>query len=161
MKLVHCKIPNGFFKNPIHLIASGFGVGLSPIMPGTCGTLIIGIPVYLLLSHLSLISYLAITILLTLICFWLCDKTARNLKQNDPQCIVLDEVIGLLCTMIGAPNNITSLIIGFLLFRIFDILKPWPISWLDREIHGGIGIVLDDIAAGTVAAVFLQLIKYF
>jgi phosphatidylglycerophosphatase A len=160
MKLINnCKTPKGFLKNPLNLIATGFGSGLSPIIPGTCGTLP-AIPIYWLLHYLSLTYYTAIVIAITLISFWICDKTAKNLKANDPQCIVLDEIVGFLITMIAAPIGIIWIIIGFILFRLFDMLKPWPINWIDKKVHGGLGIVLDDVLAGIMATVVLHIIKY-
>ena len=92
--------------------------------------------------------------------FWLCGVTARDLGVKDPPSVVWDEIVGFLLTMIAVPMNWLWIIIGFVLFRAFDIIKPWPISWVNKNITGGFGIVVDDLLAGICAAVILQLIIY-
>ena len=146
-------------KKLIHFLAFGFGSGLCPIMPGTCGT-IVAIPIYLLLGNLPLLYYLLILTIMIIIGFWLCGVTARDLGVKDPPSVVWDEIVGFLLTMIAVPMNWLWIIIGFVLFRAFDIIKPWPISWVNKNITGGFGIVVDDLLAGICAAVILQLIIY-
>lgn len=142
-------------RNPAHLLSFGFGSGLAPRAPGTFGTLA-AVPVYWLLSGLSLPLYLALTALAALLGIWLCGYTARRLGEHDHPSIVWDEFVGYFITMIAAPAGWQWLLLGFVLFRLFDILKPWPIRWIDRHVHGGFGIMLDDVLAGVMAWLVLQ-----
>lgn len=148
------------FTNPIHFIAFGFGTGLSPIMPGTVGTLV-GVIFYILMHGLSLPIYVAITLILTLFGFWVCDRSAKDLGIHDYPGIVWDEVVGFLWTMTAIPFTWYWIVIGFIAFRFFDILKPWPIRWLDRHVMGGVGIMVDDLLAALYAWILLQVILYF
>jgi len=146
-------------SNPIHLIAFGFGSGLAPKAPGTFGTLV-AIPLYLLLEPLSLTNFLIVLIILSLVSFYIAGKSAQLLGVHDHGGIVIDEICGYLVTMALAPSGWQWIIIGFILFRIFDILKPWPINLLDKNVSGGIGIVLDDLMAGIYALLSLELIVW-
>ncbi len=148
------------FTNPIHFIAFGFGSGLAPIMPGTFGTLV-GIPIFILMHGLSLNLYLAITIILTLFGFWVCDRSAKDLGIHDYPGIVWDEIVGYLWTMTAIPFTWYWIILGFIAFRFFDILKPWPIGWLDRHVMGGVGIMVDDLLAAFYAWILLRIILHF
>ena len=139
--------------------AIGFGSGRLPKAPGTFGTLV-GVLLYLPLSTLSLPVYLAITSLVFLVGIGICGYAARHLGKHDHPSIVWDEIAGFFVCMIAAPQGILWVVLGFCLFRLFDILKPWPISWLDRHINGGLGIMLDDVAAGIAANLCLQGIAY-
>jgi phosphatidylglycerophosphatase A len=145
--------------HPVHCLALGFGSGLSPVAPGTCGTLV-GIPLYLLLRDLYPPYYLAAIAGLFLLGIYLCRKTSGLLGSEDPGAIVWDEIVGYLCTMTQAPRGWVWVLTGFMLFRVFDILKPWPIAWLDRRVKGGFGIMLDDLVAGVFSLIILQLIAY-
>lgn len=145
--------------HPVHCLALGFGSGLSPVAPGTCGTLV-GIPLYLLLRDLYLPYYLAAITGLFLLGIYICGKTSGLLGSQDPGAIVWDEIVGYLCTMALAPRGWVWILAGFMLFRAFDILKPWPIAWLDQRVKGGFGIMLDDLAAGVFGLIGLQLIAY-
>jgi phosphatidylglycerophosphatase A len=142
--------------NPVHLLAFGFGAGCSPQAPGTMGTLL-AVGIYLPLQHLSLSFYLAVLLAVTLFGFWVCDRASRDLGVHDHPGIVWDEIAGYLLTMTAAPQGWIWIAMGFALFRLFDIWKPWPIGWLDRRVGGGVGIMLDDLVAGLFAAVCLQL----
>lgn len=142
-------------RNPAHLLSFGFGSGLAPKAPGTFGTLA-AVPLYWLLSGLSLPLYLALTALAALLGIWLCGYTARRLGEHDHPSIVWDEFVGYFITMIAAPAGWQWPVLGFVLFRLFDILKPWPIRWIDRHVHGGFGIMLDDVLAGVMAWLVLQ-----
>jgi phosphatidylglycerophosphatase A len=144
------------WRDPVHWLAFGLGAGTVPVAPGTFGTLV-AIPVYLLLRGWPLWFYVAVTAVLFCLGVWLCGRTARELGVHDHPGIVWDEIVGLLVTMTGAPAGWTWLAAGFVAFRFFDILKPWPIRWLDRRVEGGIGIMLDDVGAGIYAALILQL----
>ncbi len=143
------------FGHPVHFLAFGFGSGLSPKAPGTMGTLA-AVPLYLLLAQTPLTVYLLATLLLCLVGIWICDRSSELLGVHDHGGIVWDEFAGYLITMIAAPSGWLWVAIGFALFRFFDVLKPWPISWLDRRVGGGLGIMVDDILAGFFALAVLQ-----
>jgi len=143
--------------NPVHFMAFGFGSGLAAKAPGTFGTLV-AIPIYLLLEPLSLINFLIVLTLLTIFSFYIAGKSAQLLGIHDHGGIVIDEICGYLVTMTIAPSGWQWIIAGFILFRIFDILKPWPINYLDKKISGGIGIVSDDLMAGIYALLSLELL---
>jgi len=140
--------------SPANFLALGAGSGLAPKAPGTAGT-VAAIPVWLLMPS-SLTAYLLVTVALFAVGVWLCSVCANNLNVHDHPGIVWDEIVGYLVTMIAVPKDITLIIGGFVLFRLFDILKPWPIGWIDRRVQGGMGIMLDDIIAGLFAAAVLQ-----
>lgn len=144
-------------KNPIHLLALGFGSGLTAKAPGTFGTLA-AVPFVMLMSELHSSWYIIITLVACIAGIYLCDKTARDMQVHDHGAIVWDEFAGLMITMFAAPSGFIWLVVGFLLFRVFDILKPWPIRWLDAKVHGGFGIMIDDILAGVFAWSCLQLL---
>lgn len=146
-------------SSPTHFLAFGFGSGLSPIAPGTFGTLA-AIPLYLLMQPLSLLWYLLLIVLVTVFGVWLCGESAKQLGLKDPGGIVWDEIAGFLVTMTLAPQGWQWIVIGFVLFRIFDIWKPWPIVLIDRKVEGGLGIMLDDIVAGLYALLVLQILVY-
>lgn len=152
--------PASVWRNPIHFMAFGFGSGAMPFAPGTFGTLI-AVPVYIGLMGLPGWAYFMVLLLMFAVGVWLCDKTSRDLGVHDHSGIVWDEIVGYLITMMGAPLGWMWLLIGFVLFRLFDILKPWPISWLDKELKGGFGIMMDDVAAGLLALLGVQLISHF
>ncbi len=144
-------------KHPVHFLALGFGSGLAPHAPGTFGT-VAAIPLYLLLQTLPVTSYLLITLIALLAGFYLCGETAKTLGVHDHPGIVWDEIVGFLITMAAAPLDWKWVIAGFLLFRLFDIIKPWPIKWIDQKVSGGPGIMLDDVLAGIFAWIGLQVI---
>ena len=149
--------PRGFLKNPIHLLALGFGTGCVPMIPGTIGTLV-GVLFYLPMQTLSWPIYIGVTVVLFSLGVWLCDVTARHLGVHDHGGIVWDEIVGFLITMTAVPPDWRFVLLGFVLFRLFDICKPWPISWLDRKLSGGLGIMSDDVLAGIYALLVLQII---
>ncbi len=145
------------FSHPIHFLAFGFGSGLSPKAPGTAGTLM-ALILYLLLAQLSLPLYLGMLLLSFAIGIYLCDRSSKLLGIHDHGGIVWDEFVGYWITMLVAPSGWVWVLIGFILFRLFDILKPFPINVFDKHIHGGLGIMLDDAIAGSFAWLCLQLI---
>ena len=124
--------------------------GAAAYAPGTWGTLV-GIPFYIAMSGLSLLWYLVLCVFMYVIGVWLCGRTAKDFNVHDHPGIVWDEVVGYLVTMIAVPLTWYWVILGFILFRIFDILKPWPIKAIDRGVEGGTGIMLDDVLAGLFA----------
>lgn len=146
-------------SSPVHFLAFGFGAGLSPRAPGTIGTLV-ALPFVLLLMKCSIVIYFSVVVALTVLGIYLCGESAQRLGVHDHPGIVWDEFVGMAITMIAVPFSWWSLLLGFILFRIFDILKPWPIIALDRAVLGGIGIMLDDIVAGIFACISLQVVNY-
>ncbi len=151
-------LPQPNLKDPIHWLAFGLGSGLAKKAPGTFGTLA-ALPIYwFLLQHLSPLVYGLVLVVTGVVGVWICHKTARDLNVHDHPGIVWDEWVGVWITLFLAPTGWEWVVLGFVLFRFFDILKPWPISWLDKNVHDGIGIMLDDIAAGLAAWVVLQAI---
>lgn len=147
-------------SHPAHFLAVGLGSGLAPKAPGTFGT-IAAIPLYLLLTYLPLWQYLAVIAVSALVGIWLCHKTSQDMGVHDHKAIVWDEFVGFWITMIAAPAGWLWIVIGFVLFRLFDVLKPWPISWLDKHLHGGLGIMLDDVLAGFAAFACLQALAWW
>lgn len=150
--------PNWF--NPIHLLAFGFGSGAAPKAPGTWGTLA-AVLIYWPLSQLSPEHYLLMLLVTSVMGIYICGQTARDLGVHDHGSIVWDEFVGFWITMFAAPVGWVWVVVGFVLFRFFDIIKPWPISWIDKKITGGFGIMLDDVIAGVMAAVVLQGIAWW
>ena len=150
------------FGSAVHLLAFGFGTGLMSKGPGTAGTLV-GIPLFVAMMHLSLPLFAGLVVVLSVFGCWLCGESARRLGVHDYGGIVFDEIVGYVIAAapllpVFALNRhglVPGLIAAFLLFRIFDIWKPWPISWLDARLHGGVGIMVDDLVAGVFAALVL------
>ncbi|UKA01234.1 phosphatidylglycerophosphatase A [Photobacterium damselae] len=148
-------------SNPWHLLATGFGSGLAPIVPGTVGTLA-AIPLYWVLAQLPFLLYLFAIVIASIIGVTICQKTSDDMKVHDHGSIVWDEFVGFWITMAIAPTISWQWILaGFILFRFFDMLKPWPISWLDKHVSGGFGIMIDDIVAGFMAMISLWFVGYW
>ena len=148
-------LPAAIWRHPLHVCALGFGVGAVPVAPGTFGTLL-AVPLYFLMQPLALSWYLAIVAALFIFGVVCCHVTARNLGVHDHPAIVWDEIVGYLVTMTAAPRGWPWIVIGFVLFRFFDIAKPWPVRQVDHRIGGGIGIMLDDVVAALYSALVLQ-----
>ncbi|MBR9907748.1 MAG: phosphatidylglycerophosphatase A [Gammaproteobacteria bacterium] len=144
--------------NPVHLFAFGFGSGLMPKAPGTFGTLA-AIPIVFLLQHyFSLTTYVAVTALASICGLWLCGYTAKALGVHDHPAIVWDEIAGFMIAMIALPFTWYNVVGAFVLFRFFDIYKPGPIGWCDKNLKGGAGIMVDDLLAGAASAIVLHLL---
>ncbi|PVZ72552.1 phosphatidylglycerophosphatase A family protein [Pelagibaculum spongiae] len=156
-KKTNKQTPDSIWKNPVHFLAFGFGSGAAPVAPGTFGTLA-AVPLFLLMSPLSLWAYAVITLLICLVGVWICGKTSSDIGVHDHGGIVWDEFAGYLITMFALPFSWQSIVGGFIVFRIFDIFKPWPIKWLDQKVHGGLGIMLDDILAGVFSCLVMHLL---
>ncbi|MDX1474776.1 MAG: phosphatidylglycerophosphatase A [Reinekea sp.] len=139
----------------VHFLAFGFGSGAAPKAPGTFGTLA-AIPVFLLLAYLPLWAYLVVLVLAFALGVYLCGQASKDMGVHDHGGIVWDEFVGFWITMIALPVHWAWIIAGFVLFRFFDIIKPWPIGWLDKRVHGGLGIMIDDVIAGIFALAILQ-----
>jgi phosphatidylglycerophosphatase A len=147
-------------KNPWHFAAFGFGAGLIPFMPGTFGSLV-AIPLLIAMSYLNDYWFISITVLSFILGIKICQKASDAMGMHDHGSIVWDEIAGMFVTFLFIPISITTLVAGFLLFRLFDILKPWPIRVFDKNVHGGFGIMIDDIVAGAMACICLHLILYY
>ena len=148
--------PRMLIKHPVLLLATGLGSGLLPKAPGTYGTLV-AVPLYIIVSGFDLATYWITFMSLFLIGILICKKATQVLGEEDHPSIVWDEIVGYLITMYSLPQNWTLVIAGFILFRIFDILKPWPIRMVDKTVKGGLGIMLDDVIAGAAANIVLQI----
>lgn len=144
-------------RNPIHILSFGFGSGLSPVAPGTMGTLI-AIPIFLVLAAFSSVIYLLFVMILFFVGCWSSGITAEALNVHDHPGIVIDEILGYLITMILVPVTWYWVILGFLLFRLFDIWKPWPISIVDKHVNGGLGIMMDDVLAALYSLLSLHIV---
>jgi len=141
--------------NPIHLLAFGFGAGLSPKAPGTVGT-VVAVLIYLVLPSMQPVIYAGLILLSFVFGIWICGKTSEDLGVHDHGGIVWDEFVGYWVTMFMAPSGLFWVLLGFVLFRLLDIFKPWPIKWADKELAGGLGIMLDDVLAGIMAALCMR-----
>lgn len=153
------KLSTRVWQDPVYFIAFGFGTGLMPYMPGTWGTLA-AFPIYYLLLDMPWSIYLAITLLAFALGVLVSEKVTKDLGIHDYKGIVWDEVVGYLLTMFLAPPGLAWMLLGFILFRIFDIWKPQPIGYIDKKVHGGLGIMLDDVMAAIPAWIILQLLAW-
>jgi len=144
----------------ILLLATGFGVGYSPIAPGTAGTLV-AIPIYYFLSDIPSPLYEITLMGFFFLSVWISENAEAFFGKKDDPRIVIDEVMGFLITMLWLPKTILFIILGFFLFRFFDILKPFPIRQWERRLKGGWGVVLDDVMAAIYANIILHLISLF
>lgn len=142
-------------RNPIHLLATGFGSGLAPMIPGTIGTLA-AVPFYYLFVWISPILLWGAILLGAIAGVYICQKTSDDMQVHDHGSIVWDEFVGFWITMLLVPSlSWQPILVGFILFRLFDMLKPWPICWFDKKVHGGFGIMLDDVIAGIISMLLL------
>ncbi len=144
---------------PSGLLAFGFGSGLSPFAPGTMGTLV-AIPFIFALKSLGTPGFWIVLLLLFLLGIWLCDQVSRKLGVHDHGGIVWDEMVGYWLSMAFVPLQWQWLLAAFLLFRFFDIVKPWPIRQLDQKVSGGFGIMIDDIVAALFTMIILAVLQY-
>lgn len=145
--------------SPAGWLACGFGSGLAPVAQGTFGSLAALLP-WLLLRELPLPIYLVVLLLGFAAGVWACNVASRALGVADHRSLVWDEFIGqwvALLPLLVLPAPWWAIVLGFVLFRVFDVWKPWPISWLDRRVKGGMGVMVDDVVAGAFAAVVLAL----
>ncbi|MDH3337579.1 MAG: phosphatidylglycerophosphatase A [Gammaproteobacteria bacterium] len=142
--------------DPVHFLAFGLGTGLAPFAPGTVGSLL-GVLLAWLTLDLGLIVQLGICAALFLFGIWVCGESSKRLGVHDHGGIVWDEICGMYLVLLVAPRLYSAWILGFLLFRAFDIVKPWPIRDLDHRLGGGLGIMLDDLVAALYAAILLAL----
>ena len=149
--------------HPAGWVACGFGSGLSPIAPGTAGSFAALLP-WLVLRELPLPYYAVAVVFAFAFGVWACDWAVHALKIADPGAVVWDEFVGLwiaLAPLLWLPRGVVWICFGFILFRIFDIAKPWPVSWADAKVGGGFGVMLDDVIAGAYAAIALSIALLF
>jgi len=145
--------------DPVHCLALGFGSGLAPVAPGTFGSLV-GLAIALALAPLGLAWSLVAVAVAVGVGIWICGESARRLGVHDHPAIVWDEVAGMMITMLAVPDAWWGAPLAFVLFRLFDIAKPWPIREIDHGLGGGMGIMLDDVLAGLFAALGLTIVGY-
>lgn len=145
-------------SHPAGWIATALGAGLSPRAPGTAGSLVALLPWWFLLRGLPLGWYVVVLVVGFALGVWACAVSDRRVGMHDQGALVWDEVIGMWITLLAAPAAWWWMLAGFALFRLFDIWKPWPVSWADRRVHGGLGVMLDDVLAGLYALVVLQIV---
>jgi len=148
-----------FGQQAVLFFSTGFYAGYIPFAPGTFGTLT-ALPLCYLLSFCSPGGGAVVIAAVIVLAVWLADSSEKLIGKKDPGCIVIDEIAGMLVTLAGLPFNLFTVAAGFILFRVLDILKPFPIRTLERKIPGGAGIVIDDIVAGIMATVILRIILY-
>ena len=144
----------------IMIIATGFYSGYLPKAPGTWGSLV-GLVLFFLLHTLSLETYLAVVASIFLVGTFAAGEAEKIIDHQDPGLVVIDEIVGILITMIAIPATPLFMVLGFVLFRIFDILKPFPVNFFDQRFHGGLGIMLDDVMAGIYSLIILQILVRF
>ncbi|MDJ0911262.1 MAG: phosphatidylglycerophosphatase A [Woeseiaceae bacterium] len=142
--------------DPVNFLAFGLGTGLSPIAPGTVGSLL-GVALAWLTIDLGLYVQLGVAVAISVVGIWICGESARRIGVHDHGGIVWDEIAGMYVTLLVAPPTVLGYALGFVLFRLFDIAKPWPIRDLDHRLGGGLGIMLDDLAAALYALILLGL----
>ena len=148
-----------FRERAVLFLATGFFIGTVPFAPGTFGS-IIGLPICFLISRLDILIGVICTVLFILFAIWVAAAAEKVLKKRDAGEIVIDEIAGLIVTFIGLPFTLKTVIAGFIIFRTFDILKPFPIRFLEKKVAGGSGVVLDDVLAGLYANLIIRLAIY-
>ena len=136
-------------------LATGCYIGNISFAPGTFGS-VLGLFVCFFLSKIDFSIAVLLTLIFILSAIWIAGEAEKILGEEDPGCIVIDEIAGIILTLSGLPFNITSMTVGFLIFRVLDIWKPYPIRLLENKFSGGIGIVLDDVVAGILSNVILR-----
>ncbi len=143
------------------IIATGFYSGYSPFAPGTVATLLVGIPLFLLISNLPVSVYGLICVVLFAVGCQVSDFMEAYTGKSDPSEVVIDEVVGFLVAAVGLQSSLICLAISFFTFRGFDIFKPWPVRDVESQLKGGLGIMADDVVAGLYANILTRLIIGF
>jgi phosphatidylglycerophosphatase A len=149
-----------FRNTAVLFLATGFNIGNIPFAPGTFGS-ILGLGLCFVLARLKISLAVICIVLFIAMAVRIAAEAEKLLKQKDPGCIVIDEIAGMAVTFVGLPFNLTTALIGFMIFRILDISKPFPIRTLDKRVSGGVGIVIDDVVAGIFANLLLRLIMVY
>ncbi len=145
--------------DPVHFLAFGFGSGLAPFAPGTFGSLP-GVLLFWLTLDFGIYVQLTVASALVISGIWICGESSRKLGVHDHGGIVWDEIAGMYLTLLAAPVSASGWLLAFVLFRVMDIVKPWPIRDLDHRLGGGVGIMLDDLVAALYAALALGLYRW-
>lgn len=146
--------------NPVHFLSLGLGSGLLRPAPGTWGSLA-ALPVWLLLTHLSVLLYITVILFMFLLGIYFCGYTTKKMGMHDHSAIVWDEFVGMWLALFLVPMSWLGVLLAFVFFRLFDIWKPWPIRYFDKQVHGGLGIMIDDLIAGVFACVCTHLALNF
>jgi len=146
-----------FKQKSVVFLATGGYIGNLSFAPGTFGSAL-GLFLCYFLSKIGLLRSLFLTIAFIFCAMWIAHEAEKILQTKDPGCIVIDEISGMILTLFGLPFNMMTLILGFVLFRVLDIWKPYPIRFLDKNLSGGVGIVMDDVAAGILSNLVLRII---
>jgi phosphatidylglycerophosphatase A len=152
------RLPPSVLKDPVHALSTGFGLGLAPFAPGTFGTLL-GVVLDPALRLVGFAARASIVAGMFAAGVWICDRSARKLGLHDHPAIVWDEVVGYLVVMLAAPAGWRWALLGFVVFRFFDVVKPWPIRDVDHAVGGGIGIMLDDLLAAGYGALVIMAVR--
>jgi phosphatidylglycerophosphatase A len=147
-------------QKSVMFLATGCFIGNISFAPGTFGS-ILGLPLCFLLCKIDLPVAVLLTVIFVFFAIWIAQRAEKILNTEDPGCIVIDEIAGILVTFTGLPFNMISVAFGFIIFRALDIWKPYPISWIERKLSGGAGIVMDDVAAGIFSNLLLRGIFFF
>ncbi len=147
-------------SDPVQFLAFGLGSGLSPKAPGTAGS-VAAIPIYLLFAQQPLWIYALIVLGAAIAGIWICGVASDRLGVHDHSGIVWDEFVGMWIALAAVPITPLAVLMAFLAFRVFDIAKPWPIGWLDKNTQGGLGIMIDDVVAGILACATVHLALSF
>ena len=145
-----------FKQKSVMFLATGCYIGNISFAPGTFGS-VLGLLLCFFLSKIDFSIAVLLTLIFILCAIWIANEAEKIIDLKDPGCIVIDEIAGIILTLSGLPFNITSVTLGFLVFRVLDIWKPYPIRLLENKFSGGIGIVLDDVAAGILSNVILRI----
>ena len=146
-----------FKQKSVMFLATGCYIGTISFAPGTLGS-ILGLFLCYFLSKIGILSSLFLSITFVLIAMWIAHEAEILLKTKDPGCIVIDEIAGMILTLIGLPFNMIMVVPGFILFRALDIWKPYPIRFFDKNLSGGVGVVMDDVAAGILSNFILRIL---
>ncbi len=154
MMSIDTELARKVLRDPVNLLAFGLGTGLSPVAPGTVGT-VLGVVLAFVVQPLSFETQLLVAIALIVSGVWICGESARRVGVHDHSGIVWDEIAAMYLILIMVPVSVGIWALSFALFRLFDIWKPWPIRDLDHRLHGGLGIMLDDLVAALYAALLL------
>lgn len=147
-----------FVRTIFKFLATGLDVGYIPGAPGTYGTLV-AVVLYYFVAHLPVYLYILFAITFVFFSVWVTKGALPYFEGEDPEEIVIDEIAGYIVTMIGLPFSWIYIVLGFVFFRVFDVLKPFPIRWFDRNCEGALGVVLDDVAAGIFSCICLWAIR--
>jgi phosphatidylglycerophosphatase A len=146
-----------FKQKSVMFLATGCYIGNVPIAPGTFGS-VLGLFLCYFLSKIGLLLALFLTVAFILCAMWIAHEAEKLLQTKDPGCIVVDEIAGMILTLIGLPFNMMTIILGFAMFRGLDIWKPYPIRFLEKKLSGGVGVVMDDVAAGILSNLILRIL---